>query len=374
MSTCTRRSGGRVRAEEGNGSPVVERDVSVAVEEFQFLIADRDGDSIRAMVPADNGVVELQEGVVCVRTGAHFGRVRVSVVVDAKEPPSNPDDWQDVVEVSLRVRAGLVIMPLTQGVSPNVPELADLGPGDYRLRISARDRDLSSRRFSYDEPTGLLSERFRIEIWPSPPAPPQVLKVAAMTALVEGHGQHTSTSTWAAADEAIERLIGALGATSEGDRVIRISTSVPAAQEKVFRRVAGLYGWFTDNYQPPAAHKVGQRFTMREPMCGYEIRCQYQQLKHPETMAVSWEWRTLSSQKLGGQGATKVGCCWRSGVRFVLTPSGDHGETYVEVAHSNVPSVLALDLTTIWQRQLERLRSIFELGYSGRPPGIPVEH
>ncbi|MFD8499455.1 DUF6461 domain-containing protein [Amycolatopsis sp. NPDC059657] len=109
-----------------------------------------------------NGLVEVVEGGAVIRTGIESGWV--SVVLKVLEgPPEEVETewWDEIVEVSYSAPAGAASVkgpeqPAAQqdrGVTPP-------WPGDYRLRVHARGRDVE------DE-----TERYELVVWGAPPSP-----------------------------------------------------------------------------------------------------------------------------------------------------------------------------------------------------------
>lgn len=110
----------------------------------------------------------------------HFARrsggspVRI-VWLDAAPTPD--DSFQDIVEVSITIPPGSAVgwqswAGETSGALPDVP------PGNYRLRVSARDRDLGRAGEFADGPV----DAYLIELWPSLIEPDAVLRVGSADA------------------------------------------------------------------------------------------------------------------------------------------------------------------------------------------------
>jgi hypothetical protein len=104
---------------------------------------------------ADNGLAEVADGGVVVRTGMQNGPVRVGIRVLA-EPPATAETlgWEEVVDLSWRAEHG------SAGVGGRVT--TPPWPGDYRVRVHAYGRD--------DPET----ESYDLWIWAAPPEPPRV--------------------------------------------------------------------------------------------------------------------------------------------------------------------------------------------------------
>ncbi len=104
---------------------------------------------------AENGLAEVADGGVVVRTGTEQGSVRVGVRVLA-EPPATVETlgWEEVVDLSWRAEHG------SAGVGGGVT--TPPWPGDYRVRVHAYGRD---------DPE---SESYDLLVWAAPAAPPVV--------------------------------------------------------------------------------------------------------------------------------------------------------------------------------------------------------
>ncbi|WP_086838788.1 DUF6461 domain-containing protein [Amycolatopsis kentuckyensis] len=104
---------------------------------------------------ADNGLAEVTDSGVVVRTGTENGAVRVGIRVLA-EPPVTAETlgWEEVVDLSWRAAHG------SAGVGGRVT--TPPWPGDYRVRVHAYGRD--------DPET----EGYDLWIWAAPPEPPRV--------------------------------------------------------------------------------------------------------------------------------------------------------------------------------------------------------
>jgi hypothetical protein len=121
------------------------------------------------------GLASWQPGEVIV-TAADWGRsVDVYVELLDVEPTDVVDDeWQDAVEFSLTTTDGDIrLMPPMDG--PKGPNLAARGPGCYRMRLSATDRDEVDSKKS--------RERHRLEVWPAPEGAPIAIKCTSAFAI-----------------------------------------------------------------------------------------------------------------------------------------------------------------------------------------------
>jgi hypothetical protein len=115
-----------------------------------------------------NGFADWRPRQVIVTVGAEF-EVPIDVERLDGAPEGDPDDWQDVVEFSVHTDTGrLHLQPLFDG--PRRPNLATAGPGDYRIRLSAKNRDPTD---------STVKEAHRLQSWPGPHAEPTLVKLSS---------------------------------------------------------------------------------------------------------------------------------------------------------------------------------------------------
>jgi hypothetical protein len=121
-----------------------------------------------------NGLIAVTSGVAVVHTGTHTGRIRATA--DPRQAPPSLDlaAWQEVVEVSFTSTTGQVWLVEWGGLTrPDLPNLAQAGPGSYRLRVHARGRDQAAALpVGPEEPL----EEFLLVSWPAPPSPEHAFK------------------------------------------------------------------------------------------------------------------------------------------------------------------------------------------------------
>jgi hypothetical protein len=107
----------------------------------------------------------VAQGVVAVGTiGYTF--LPVAIEVWEAEPPLELESWDHVVEADLDVPYGAIELHGVEGPAEHVPLAVE--PGTYRVRSSAAGLN------GADEMDG--GDRYRIQVWPSPPAAPAVQK------------------------------------------------------------------------------------------------------------------------------------------------------------------------------------------------------
>ncbi|TMR92829.1 hypothetical protein [Nonomuraea basaltis] len=120
-----------------------------------------------------NGLVTLGPGPdsATIVTGVALGVVDVTVLLASKPPSLNLEEWEEVVEVSIESSHGSLYVCGLDGDLPDLPNLATVGPGHYRLRIHARGRDVNP-----DGTARTPSESYLIIVWPASPAPEVIHK------------------------------------------------------------------------------------------------------------------------------------------------------------------------------------------------------
>ncbi|MEV0070558.1 DUF6461 domain-containing protein [Amycolatopsis sp. NPDC050768] len=134
--------------------------MQVAVREHVFALTE--GSLPEPGEFADNGLVEVVDGGVLVRTGRETGVLEVRMRVLA-EPPVKIDTqgWHEVVEVSWPARRG---------------DATFEGPKHYnqrRIATPPRPGDLRVRVFAYGR-DDVETETYELVVWEAPPAPPVV--------------------------------------------------------------------------------------------------------------------------------------------------------------------------------------------------------
>jgi hypothetical protein len=107
-----------------------------------------------------------------VATGIALGNVNVTVEALSQRPAAAADQWEHVVEASLTTtdRAELYVNGFDDANRIN-RNLATAGPGDYRIRISARGRAIA-----FDDVPDTVTEHYLVQVWPEPSSPPVVLR------------------------------------------------------------------------------------------------------------------------------------------------------------------------------------------------------
>jgi hypothetical protein len=104
------------------------------------------------------------------------GGSRVRIVLQKGAPHLIENGWEDVVEVSTSVPEGAEPGWLTWACEDGGP--IDVAPGDYRVRVSANDRDAGAAGEFVD---GVLDE-YLVELWPAAKEPDAVLRTTSRNA------------------------------------------------------------------------------------------------------------------------------------------------------------------------------------------------
>jgi hypothetical protein len=161
----------------------------------QFWI--QDGETFPPVETWDqsNGLLVLASVGAAVLTGPANGPITVSVDVRTSRPADADDGyalggdvpWDDIVEAGVTCREG----PLQVCAEPtgfaDLPRLDSSGPGSYRLRLHAINRDRPAHDADgFPVPT----DRYLIVAWPEPPATPLLIRLSDLA------GYNTRGSLW----------------------------------------------------------------------------------------------------------------------------------------------------------------------------------
>lgn len=148
----------------------LQAEATLQVSHRTFAIVDGETPEIPTVRHYTNGLVEPAKKGACVATGIRSGRVLVSISIRETPAVQVEDGWDEIVELTIHSRKGdLNVRSIDDW--PDLPTLSTAGPGAYRLRAHARNRD--------NNPHGTAStssESYLFQIWPAPPAEPTVLR------------------------------------------------------------------------------------------------------------------------------------------------------------------------------------------------------
>jgi hypothetical protein len=133
-----------------------------------------DGDFERFFDGQLNGLVgAAHAGSVYVNLARRSGGSPVRIVL-RNSRPADDESYQDVVEVSIQIPTNTVVQWASWAYESH-GTLADLLPGAYRLRVSARDRD-AGRDGEFAEGS---VDAYLLELWPAPPEPDSIVRVGS---------------------------------------------------------------------------------------------------------------------------------------------------------------------------------------------------
>jgi len=102
-------------------------------------------------------------------TGTHTGSVRLAVEYTAARPDVE-DAWEEQVECSFEVKSAPTVLVDWEGQLSHVLQLS---PRTYRVRYSARGMLADSDA----EPSPYELQSYRVQFWPEPSRPDEILRV-----------------------------------------------------------------------------------------------------------------------------------------------------------------------------------------------------
>ncbi|WP_061295092.1 hypothetical protein [Herbidospora cretacea] len=120
------------------------------------------------------GDVEIREGLVDLFISVQWGNgIPFTVTVADRDPGPGLDDYEDITEIDYYSPSGRLMMAgftfdWDEEKAPRLPPLP-AGPGNYRLRYHVRGADSES----------CGEGDYHLQIWPSAPAEPVVLKATS---------------------------------------------------------------------------------------------------------------------------------------------------------------------------------------------------
>jgi len=350
-------------------------------DEGQFVLLDPSGSDLAGGGEVDLPLVSFTPAdamFVTVRTGAHWGPVEVtSVPLDSA--PSLGDDWDEVAEVSVRCSTGLVIAELMG--EPALP-LCTSG-GDYRVRISAAGRARGAD-LDYDEldevDRAQPVERYLVEAWPSPVAPPVELRSVGdqarpSTASFDVDDDDAAEERDQASREAGARIctdldhIPAARALSGQRDAVHIDVVLPRAIDRVWTLIANLDITNMSTPPDPAVGNVFRMSTYDTSTDGFvgtggQIVCQWTELSEPTRVAMTWAWmRTV-------QPDARLEPLLPHEARFSVvltdqTVDPEQPRVQISLTHADIPAEWVEDMTLIWTSKID------QWAYQSRPKKKP---
>ncbi|KRG67550.1 hypothetical protein [Pseudoxanthomonas dokdonensis] len=150
-------------------------DFTIFADYFQFYIQDEPADGDLSEAWSDEAVARLlavAPGVVGIGTVRNLD-VPVSIEILDKEPILTLSSWDHVVECSMSVQSGRIVVAGCTDYFPDAVRI-EVAPGTYRVRV--RYSGLNSL-----SPDGLDGDdRYRLELWQAPAIEPTVIKQRAV--------------------------------------------------------------------------------------------------------------------------------------------------------------------------------------------------
>jgi hypothetical protein len=150
-------------------------DFTIFADYFQFYIQDEPADGDLSEAWSDEAVARLlavAPGVVGIGTVRNMD-VPVSIEILDKEPILTLSSWDHVVECSMSVQSGRIVVAGCTDYFPDAVRI-EVAPGTYRVRV--RYSGLNSL-----SPDGLDGDdRYRLELWQAPAIVPTVIKQRAV--------------------------------------------------------------------------------------------------------------------------------------------------------------------------------------------------
>jgi hypothetical protein len=334
----------------------------VQADESQFVIADASGDDLFSVPPIDDDLVQVVDGWVIVRTGAQWGPVEV-VAASLEAAPAMADEWDDVVEVSVRCAGGLVVNELMGD-----PRLAVTRQGgELRVRVSARGRAAGAERWQ-SGPRSKILEFFLIETWPAPLASGETLRKAEPEEVDEVVVLDHEAAGRNAAARIYADLTGASGARSLSGRTGALveEYEFAATRRKLFPQFGfdHLDVWaIPDRDANDLEPLPGDRPDWRLIHSRGEVRLGPLHSDPPRSQTVAWNWYLPDRT---GRSAWMPFLAEDTTVRFDFSQkkkaTGETATT-VRVEHAALPIEWLDDMTNIWRWKLEQGHKIYNLGH-----------
>lgn len=134
----------------------------VRVEHHQFSLGSVETDTLATS--AEGSLIVLGPGFVTVQTGIAYGPASLSVELHDGSPALSASSWEVVEEGSITVDEAIHVLTLDgEVVSPFDETLRHVDAGTYRVRVSARGRDLQ-----WDMDVSEPVESYAIDLWRAP--------------------------------------------------------------------------------------------------------------------------------------------------------------------------------------------------------------
>ncbi|WP_138845896.1 hypothetical protein [Rhodococcus pyridinivorans] len=141
-----------------------------------FCVKDADErawDELPPLPEPGFGLLAADTGMVYMYTGMSMGPLDLQVEVLDDVPDLVDSGWEDIEEVPLQTYSDIATV-LTGAEEPieGFPDtVLAAGAGTYRVRAYAAGRDLA-----WDLVVDEVIERYKLQIWPAPYAPPRIVQ------------------------------------------------------------------------------------------------------------------------------------------------------------------------------------------------------
>ncbi|MFH9740190.1 hypothetical protein ACH4MA_21235 [Streptomyces roseolus] len=142
---------------------------------FQIHVLDDESEGDLSDVWTEQAVSDglgVTEDALAIGTAVNV-TVTVSVDVLAEQPVDDSDDFDHVVEASLNLTSGRLVV---LGCTDYFPDAARFGMPTGWTRVRASRRNLAAAVRSESDRTPETSEQVRLQAWPAPYAEPHIIK------------------------------------------------------------------------------------------------------------------------------------------------------------------------------------------------------
>lgn len=368
----------------GSDSAKVLHEDSGIIETSYSCLALRawDDELLQGAVPADNTLITILEGSsdrieeLIVNTADQWGPFHVAAHLYDMDPGDPGAEWEDVVEMSLTSASALVVTELVD----NDPQIELLpGPGQYRLRVSARGRRI--RDFDsddeLDEDTS-PTEWYLLEAWPAPATDPIVIRLTSPFAqnelnppapLVIPEGEAGLAASVRIGRD-VDRKPGAR--TLSGDLgSVEVRRTIRGTRRRLFRLCSHLVTWSHVWLGPPSwswTGGPGDEYELHRPewasaddnpdqMSGStgSIRCSYTDVKKPVHAVRTWNWMVPPDGRDLTLAARVPVLAEDAQITVDLTEAKDadgQAWTTIRITHAGLPVEWLDDMETYWGYQL----------------------
>ncbi|GAA3126567.1 hypothetical protein [Nonomuraea salmonea] len=114
------------------------------------------------------GVIRVEKGIALLAVGPQWGPVDFTVAVADRDPGTEFDGYEDIVEISYESPTGRLSLLEWGGANTHPLPPLPAGPHTYRVRYHMRGMD--------EEVAMEVGDHYFLQVWPEPPRAPTVLK------------------------------------------------------------------------------------------------------------------------------------------------------------------------------------------------------